>query len=133
MPAAMPDTLPESKGSQCWLLVYTDNDFKGSCVRLYGPARYPNLRIEGRDLHDEIDSCRVGPQAYVRCFDDECFENTVLWLLPDQQVPSLAVYGFGDRIDSIEIFAQPPRENEHGYAEYLQAIEHRKQQIQTSQ
>ena len=108
------------------MLVFSDEHFLGRSLRLYGPARYPNMRLQGQDWHDEIDSCQVGPEAYVRCYDDELFENTLLWLLPNQQVPRLADFGFGDRIDSIEIFQQPPTPKDRGYAEYLLAIEAQK-------
>ncbi len=110
-----------SNPDKCWIIIYADEDFKGKHEHLFGPARYPNMRINGEDWHDEIDSVKIGPCAYVRCYEDELFESTHLWLLPGQEIARLNDFGFGDRIDSIEIFSDPPKVGERGYEEYLKA------------
>jgi hypothetical protein len=103
----------------CWLDVFDAPRFAGNNRRLYGPADFPGLRIREKDWDEQLVSVRVGPAAYVQCFDSEDFHNTVFWLLPNQAAESLSGLDCGAGIDSVRLYDRPPFAHEPGYAAYM--------------
>jgi hypothetical protein len=99
---------------------------------VYGPAEHSNLRnlpnSGGKDWGDQIDSLIVGPQAWVQTFEDEDFEDTELWFVPNQMVRSLDELGMGDDIDSMRIFDHPPVR----FFEWLSKHERRQRKIEAA-
>src|SRR5215218_147137 len=93
----------------CWLDVYDSDRFTGNTRRLHGPADFPGMRIRERDWSDQVASLSVGPGAYVQCYDAANFEDSVLWLLPNQRVESLRDLASGrNGLDSVRLYDRPP-------------------------
>ena len=107
----------ESNG--CWIDVWDDVDFKGHYQRLFGPTDFPYMRFGDRDWATTLQSLRVGPGAYVQCYEDLNVPESVFWLLPGQVVPNVAALDCGDEIDSMRIFDRPPFAREPGYTAYM--------------
>lgn len=103
----------------CWLEVWDRPKFSGHCARLLGPADFPYLRIGRQDWHAEAHSLLVGPNAYVQCYEDLNFLDSVFWLLPNQRVENVAHLACGDEIDCLRIFDRPPFAHEPGYPAYM--------------
>jgi hypothetical protein len=106
----------------CYVKVWEHGHFGGKSIVIPGPAQYPNMRLPEGDWGDDIDSLQVGPNAYVQCFEDENFEDTEIWFLPNQVVESLDELGFGDDIDSMRIHAQPPSADHASFRRYQEAL-----------
>jgi len=108
-----------NRSNGCWLDVYDDARFTGNTRRLHGPADFPGLRIREKDWRETIASLSVGPVAYAQCYDANNFEETIFWLLPNQQVELVEDLTPAERIDSIRLFDRPPFAHEAGYAAYM--------------
>jgi hypothetical protein len=109
--------LGETNG--CWIEVWDKPAFKGRSLRLYGPADFPYLRIAEDGWRSSIQSIQVGPNAYIQCYEDLNFFDSVFWLLPDQRVEDVADLACNDDIDSLRLFDRPPFAHEPGYAAYM--------------
>jgi hypothetical protein len=107
----------ESNG--CWLEVFGNKGLRGKGQRLYGPADFPMLRIREEGWGEELASLRVGPHAYVQCFELEKFDDTVFWLLPNELVDDVSRLRSAERINSIRLWDRPPFAHEPGYAAYM--------------
>lgn len=92
----------------CWLELWDKPAFKGHSHQLYGPADFPYLRIAEEYWSPQVQSLVVGPNAYVQCYEDLNFYDSVFWLLPYQRVENIAELTCGDEIDSIRIYDRPP-------------------------
>jgi len=103
----------------CWVDVFDADFFNGNTRRLIGPADFPGLRIRESQWGHEIGSVRVGPAAYVQCFDARDFSGTVFWLLPNQTVERMDELNAREPVDSIRLFDRPPFAHEPGYAPYM--------------
>ena len=103
----------------CWVDVFDTERFSGNFRRLQGPAEFPGLRIREREWRERLASINVGPVAYVQCFNSHDFADSVLWLLPNQQVEDLNDLVGAERVDSIRLFDRPPFAHEPGYAAYM--------------
>jgi hypothetical protein len=110
-------TIGESNG--CWLEVFGNKGTRGKAQRLYGPADFPMLRIREQGAGDDVASLRVGPHAYVQCFDLENFDDSVFWLLPNENVDDVARLRSAERINSLRLWDRPPFAHEPGYAAYM--------------
>jgi hypothetical protein len=108
------DIRPARATSGCWVHIFEDEDFSTGDDHLvvWGPASFANMRglpsSGDKDWGDEIDSVIVGPNAWVQAFEDENFEDTEIWFVPNQAVRSLDELGIGDDIDSMRIYDHPP-------------------------
>ena len=109
--------LGESNG--CWIDLWDGPAFNGQKVRLWGPNDFVLLRVGEPDMLSTVQSIRVGPGAYVQCYEDLNFPATVVWLLPNQTVKSVADMQGSDDLDSIRIFDRPPFGREPGYSAYM--------------
>lgn len=109
--------LAESNG--CWLGIWDSPKFTGRSVRLMGPADFPYLRIAARSWQPQVMSLVVGPNAYVQCYEDLNFHDSVFWLLPNQRVEDVSDLNCNDDIDSMRLFDRPPFAHEPGYAAYM--------------
>jgi hypothetical protein len=103
----------------CWIEVWDKPGFKGRSRRLYGPADFPYLRIAEDGWNAQIHSIQVGPNAYIQCYEDLNFFDSVFWLLPDQRVEEVEKLACNDDIDSLRLFDRPPFAHEPGYAAYM--------------
>ncbi len=108
-----------NRSNGCWVDVFDGEGFTGNTRRLHGPAEFPGLRIREKDWREEIASLNVGPGAYVQCFDYSDFQDTVMWLLPNQAVEQMSDLDCGETIDSIRLYDRPPFAHEPGYAAYM--------------
>jgi hypothetical protein len=93
--------------------------FAGHSARLSGPADYPYLRVTARDWQPEVLSLVVGPTAYVQCYKDLGFHDSVFWLPPNPRVEAVAELNCSDEIDSLRIFDRPPFAQEPGFPAYM--------------
>lgn len=109
--------LGDSNG--CWIDVFPNTRFRGKAQRLYGPVDFPMLRIRENGGGEALQSLRVGPHAYVQCFDLTNFEDSVFWLLPNEQVDEVAHLRSTERINSVRLWDRPPFAHEPGYAAYM--------------
>ena len=109
--------LSDSNG--CWIEIFPEKKFKGRAVRLHGPADYPFLRIREGKGPECARSLKVGPNAYIQCYEDQNFYDSVFWLLPNQLVEDLEKLSCGEQIDSLRIYDRPPFAHEPGYAAYM--------------
>jgi len=109
--------LRESNG--CWIDLYGHRRFRGGSRRLYGAADFPLLRIQERGERSHAKSVRVGPGAYVQCFAEREFHDTVFWLLPNEEVPDVAKLHVAETVDSLRLWDRPPFAYEPGYAAYM--------------
>ena len=64
----------------CWIDLWDKRGSKGQSVRLYGPADFPHLRFAEAGWNAQIQSLQVGPGAYVQCYEDLNFFDSVFWL-----------------------------------------------------
>jgi hypothetical protein len=107
----------ESNG--CWIEVWDKPDFSGQSVRLFGPADFPYIRIGEQNWNPQIQSLLVGPNAYIQCYEDLNFFDSVFWLLPNQRVDDVSQLSCNDEIDSMRLFDRPPFAFEPGYSAYM--------------
>ena len=107
----------ESNG--CWVEVFTNKGFRGRPQRLYGPADFPMLRIRENGMGESLSSLRVGPHAYVQCFDASNFQQTLFWLLPNEVVNDVAQLRAVQQINSVRLWDCRPFAHLPGYATYM--------------
>jgi hypothetical protein len=91
------------KSSGCYIDVWRDANFEGDCIRIEGPAEYPNLNFSNGDWGDHIGSLRVGPFAFVLAYRDKDFKDTKFAFGPNQEVANLDELDFDDDMDSIQV------------------------------
>ena len=105
----------------CWLDVWDQPRCKGRHTRLFGPVDLPYLRLAdpAADGGGTVGSLVVGPNAYVQCYEDLNFHDSVFWLLPNQRVDDVADLPCNDDIDSLRLWDRPPFAHEPGYAAYM--------------
>jgi hypothetical protein len=103
----------------CWITLWDKPGFKGHSQRIYGPVDLPYLRIGEEEWNPQVQSLLVGPNAYVQCYEDLNFFDSVCWLLPNQSVENVKDVACNDEIDSMRIFDRPPFAHEPGYAAYM--------------
>ena len=103
----------------CWIDVWDKPRFTGSFVRLLGPADFPYLRIGEERWTPQVRSLVVGPNAYVQCYEDLNFHDSVHWLLPNQRVDDFADLECGEELDLLRVYDRPPFAHEPGYAAYM--------------
>ena len=92
--------------------------FTGKRLRLSGPADYVNLWVGPEEWGDEVRSVIVGPSAYVQCFEELNFEDSVVWLVPNQRVTNVADLPTREEMDSVRLFDRPPFGSEPGFHSY---------------
>jgi len=110
-----------SQSRGCWVDLYEQRNFRGRKLRLFGPADYVNLWIAPEDWGDEAASLVAGPAAYVQCFAELNFNESVAWFVPGQRLADAAGLPFEFELDSIRIFDRPPFASERGYSAYARA------------
>ena len=110
-------SIGESNG--CWVELFGTKGLRGRGQRLYGPADFPMLRIREDGMGENLASLRIGPHAYVQCFDQGNFDDSVFWLLPNEQVDDVERLRAADRVNSIRLWDRPPFAHEPGYAAYM--------------
>ncbi len=103
----------------CWVQLWDRANYTGNSLRLVGPADFPYLRVGEADWQPQVHSLHVGPNAYVQCYEDLNFHDSVFWLLPNQRVEDLTELACNDEIDSLRVFDRPPFAHEPGYAAYM--------------
>lgn len=108
--------ISQTKG--CWVDLYEGVGFVGRRLRLFGPADYVNLSVGPPEWGDEVRSVVVGPCAYVQCFEELNFTNSVVWLVPKQRVRDVAELPTREELDSIRLFDRPPFASEAGFQSY---------------
>ena len=108
--------ISQSRG--CWVDLYEKPDFDGRRLRLFGPADSVNLRIAPGEWGDQILSIVAGPCAYVQCFEELSFHDSVVWLVPDQRVDDVSRLPTHESLDSIRLFDRPPFASEPGFDAY---------------
>ena len=103
----------------CWVDVWEQPANRGKHRRLIGPVDLPYLRLAEAGWDAHVQSLVVGPNAYVQCYEDLNFHDSVFWLLPNQRVDDVADLACNDDIDSMRIWDRPPFAHEPGYAAYM--------------
>ena len=103
----------------CWLDVWDLPGRKGRHARVIGPVDLPYLRLADNEWEPLVQSLVVGPNAYVQCYEDLNFHDSVFWLLPNQVVDNVADLRCNDEIDSVRLYDRPPFAHEPGYAAYM--------------
>jgi hypothetical protein len=107
-----------SLSNQCWADLFEGPGFTGRHLRLIGPADFVNLRVASDEWGERVGSLIVGPGAYVQCFLEVNFRDTVLWLVPGQQVADVGELPTEEDLDSIRLFDRPPFASEPGFEAY---------------
>ncbi|HWC76306.1 MAG TPA: hypothetical protein VG778_02530 [Blastocatellia bacterium] len=92
-----------TESTDCYVDLWVDKHFQGSCLRLFGPAEYATLVINRTDWGDKVGSLRVGPHAFVLAYEDENFKDRVVSFGPGEAVPDLGALSFDDRMDSLNV------------------------------
>ena len=110
-----------SQSRGCWVDLYERRDFRGRTLRLHGPGDYTNLWVASEQWGDEAASLVAGPAAYVQCFAELYFNESVVWLAPGQRVADVGALPPEFELDSIRLFDRPPFALERGYAAYARA------------
>ena len=103
----------------CWVEVFDAERYQGRLCRLYGPGDFRALRIGEQGWNESAGSLIVGPGAYVQLFDEETPLSETYWLVPGQQVGSVAELAFPEDYHSLRLFDRPPFGHERGYLSYL--------------
>src|SRR5437762_9863079 len=70
----------------CWVDLYEQPNFRGRRLRLVGPGSYVNLWVAPEDWGEQARSVVAGPAAYVQCFAELNFDDSVVWFRPGQRV-----------------------------------------------
>ena len=109
--------LGDSNG--CWVDLFGVKRCRGKSLRLYGPADFPMLRIREDRSPPDVQSLRIGPHAYVQCFEQARFADSVIWLLPNELVEDVGRLRSPERIDSMRLWDRPPFAHEPGYTAYM--------------
>ena len=91
------------KLSGCYIDVWRNANFEGDCVRIEGPAEYPDLKFSAGDWGDQIGSLRAGPHAFVLAYRDKDFKDEMVAFGPNQEVANLDEMNVDDDIDSIKL------------------------------
>ena len=99
----------------CWIRVWEHTGFQGRSMRIEGPMEIPWMGDwewpdGGGDMHDDIGSIVVGPQAWFIGYEDEHFGDTQVCLGPGSSIPDLGRFNMNDQIDSFKIFDSRPEE-----------------------
>src|SRR5215217_5814398 len=103
-----------SQSRGCWVDLFEKRGFRGRPLRLFGPADYVNLWVAPEEWGKAAGSLEAGPAAFVQCFNELNFRETVTWLAPGQRVPDVSrLPGTGD-LDSMRLFDRPPFATEPG-------------------
>ncbi len=95
--------MSRGKSGGCYIDVWRNANFEGECVRIEGPAEYPNLEFSNGDWGDQIGSLRAGPHAFVCAYRDKDFKDEMIAFGPNQEVANLAELNVDDDIDSIKL------------------------------
>jgi hypothetical protein len=64
----------------------------------------------------------VGPQAYVRLYNQADPDATLLWLLPRQSVGDVVDLHIDDAVDSLDILEKAPEQGDVGYDAYVTVL-----------
>jgi hypothetical protein len=110
-----------SQSRGCWVDLYERTNFRGRKIRLFGPGDYVNLWIASEDWGEEAASLVAGPAAFVQCFAELNFEDSVVWFIPGQQVADAGRLPLEWELDSIRVFDRPPFASEPGFDAYARA------------
>ena len=110
-----------SQSRGCWADLYERRNFQGKKLRLFGPGDYVNLWVAPEDWGEEAGSLIVGPAAYVQCFAELYFGESVVWFVPGQRVADAGRSPVEFDLDSIRVFDRPPFASEPGFRAYARA------------
>ena len=111
-----------SQSTGCWVDLYERPGFRGRRLRLYGPASYVNLRVASGDWSQEAGSVVVGPAAFVQCFEEFNFLESMIWFTPGQRVADVAALPTEAALDSLRVFDRPPFATEPGFEAYARSL-----------
>ena len=107
-----------SQSRGCWVDLYEQPGFRGRRIRLLGPGSYVNLCVAPEEWGEEAGSIVSGPNAYVQCFEEVSFKDSVFWLVPGQRVADVSDLPPDSQLDSIRLLDRPPFASEPGFAAY---------------
>jgi hypothetical protein len=77
-----------------------------------------NLWIAPDEWGEEAGSLVAGPAAYVQCFTELNFGDSVVWFVPGQRIPDVARLPDEGDLDSIRVYDRPPFATEPGFHAY---------------
>ena len=112
-------TIRLASANGCWVDLFDATNHHGRRCRLHGPADFPGLRVRETDWGQHVLSIVVGPTAYVQCFSQLDFDDSVVWLLPSQTIEQVSDLEFPAGVDSLRLFDRPPFAHEPGYPAYM--------------
>src|SRR3712207_5900592 len=78
-----------NRATGCWIDLFDAPQFGGNACRLRGPADFPGLRGREKEWAERVGSLTVGPTAYVQGFAADEFDDSVLWILPNQSLETV--------------------------------------------
>ena len=107
-----------SQSRGCWVDLFEHPGFRGGRLRLFGPADYINLWVAPEEWGEAAGSVVSGPAAFVQCFNELNFRDSVTWLVPGQRIADVARLPASGDLDSIRLFDRPPFAAEPGYDAY---------------
>lgn len=87
----------------CYIDVWRDADFRGETLRIYGPAQYAALTLDGGHWGNDIGSLRVGPNAFVLAYHRRDFRDEPVTFGPNDEVADLGQFRFDDDIESLKV------------------------------
>lgn len=91
------------KSGDCYIDVWRDADFRGETRRIYGPAEYASLDLDGQNWCDDIGSLRVGPNAFVMAYRRRDFQDELVTFGPNDEVADLGQFKFDDEMESMRV------------------------------
>src|ERR1051325_8629732 len=91
------------KNRDGYIDVWSDKDFRGGTIRIYGPAQYPALEFAGQGWGDDIGSLRVGPNAFVMAYHRRDFQDEPVTFGPNEEVADLSQFRFDDEMESMKV------------------------------
>jgi hypothetical protein len=113
---------------ESWVDLFELSHYRGRRRRLFGPSRFASIRSRNAEWGISIDSIVVGPEAYVRLFNDAESNVTVQWLLPRQAFGDIVSLRIDDSVNSLDILTAAPAPGDVGYEAYQLAVQ--KSQVQ---
>lgn len=100
----------------CYVDVFERPGCGGKARRLFGPAGYERLRVEGGSI--PLGSLAVGPGAWVVGYVAGAPTTHAFWILPGKMVGDLDKTDLGRRVDSLDLLSAPPEPGHRHFASY---------------
>jgi hypothetical protein len=91
-----------------WIIIFEDPDFTGKQQECGEPHAFPNMRFNNTDWGDKVSSIIVGPNTWLRVWEDENFKDDYLTFGPGDHVANLGEFNFDNEVDSMVVYDHSP-------------------------